>query len=170
MIGSIAEATYMTGMERNSDLVFAASYAPLLGNVNAQEWTPNLIAFNANNVVLSTSYFVQQMFSVNRGDTILPVSPVRSAPFYYVASINSVSGTVFIKATNTGSTAVTFAVAFDSTISVGTKGTATLLTSATTSASNTLASPNAVTPVVSSFVGGPRFTYSESSPTLLPRS
>lgn len=62
----------MTGLERNSDLVFSAAYAPLLGSESNTEWTPNLITFSPNTVVRSTSYYVEQMFAGNYADTILP--------------------------------------------------------------------------------------------------
>ncbi|KAF4596257.1 hypothetical protein EYR38_007634 [Pleurotus pulmonarius] len=45
MQGSAGEAAYMIGMERNSDIVFAAAYAPLLGHVSNSQWTPNLVGF-----------------------------------------------------------------------------------------------------------------------------
>ncbi|KIK65094.1 glycoside hydrolase family 51 protein [Collybiopsis luxurians FD-317 M1] len=48
--GSIAEAAYMTGFDRNSDIVFAASYAPLLNHVSSTQWTPNLITFTYENL------------------------------------------------------------------------------------------------------------------------
>ncbi|KAK4704830.1 alpha-L-arabinofuranosidase, partial [Phenoliferia sp. Uapishka_3] len=96
-IGSLAEATYLTGIERNSDLVFAAAYAPVLQNINSYQWFPDLISFDAENIYLSTSFYVQQMFSANRGDIILPVSPVRAPPVYYVASKDSATGVIYLK-------------------------------------------------------------------------
>ena len=71
---ALGEASFMTGMERNSDLVLMASYAPLFGNVNGMQWQPDLIYFNNSQAFGTPSYYVQQMFSQNRGDTILPSS------------------------------------------------------------------------------------------------
>ena len=63
----------MTGMERNSDIVIMASYAPLFCNVNDYQWSPNLISYNNARAVLARpSYYVQQMFWQNRGDLVLP--------------------------------------------------------------------------------------------------
>ena len=54
-----------------------------------------MISFDAETVIKSVSYYVQQMFAINKGDTILPVTPTRAPPVYYVASQND--GAVFIK-------------------------------------------------------------------------
>ncbi len=68
---AIAEAAFMTGMERNSDVVAMASYAPLFANVNFKKWNPDLINFNGTVAYGTPSYYVQQLFSQNRGDVIL---------------------------------------------------------------------------------------------------
>ncbi len=74
---ALGEAAFMTGMERNSDLVLMASYAPLFGNVNGLQWLPDMIYYDSARAVFGTpSYYVQQMFSQNRGDTVLPASTI----------------------------------------------------------------------------------------------
>ncbi len=70
---ALAEAAYMTGMERNADVVRMASYAPLFANTDAWQWTPDLIWVNSLNICETPNYYVQQMFSCNRGDEVLPV-------------------------------------------------------------------------------------------------
>lgn len=70
---AVGEAAFMTGLERNSDVVLMASYAPLFANVNYKKWNPDLIDFDSSRVYGLPSYYVQQMFSANRGDVILPV-------------------------------------------------------------------------------------------------
>jgi alpha-L-arabinofuranosidase len=71
--GAIGEAAFMTGLERNSDEVIMASYAPLLVNLNHRAWNPDLINFDSSRWYGLPSYYVQQMFSENRGDVVLPV-------------------------------------------------------------------------------------------------
>jgi alpha-L-arabinofuranosidase len=71
---AIGEAAFMTGMERNSDQVILASYAPLLVNLNHRAWNPDLINFDSANWYGLPGYYVQQMFSANRGDEVLPVT------------------------------------------------------------------------------------------------
>jgi alpha-L-arabinofuranosidase len=71
---ALGEAAFMTGIERNSDVVVLASYAPLFVNLNHRAWNPDLITFDDAHWYGSPSYYVQQMFSQNRGDAVLPVT------------------------------------------------------------------------------------------------
>jgi alpha-L-arabinofuranosidase len=72
--GAIGEAAFMTGMERNSDVVIMSSYAPLFCNANHKRWPINLINYDSTRVFGIPSYYVQQMFSQNRGDVVLPIT------------------------------------------------------------------------------------------------
>ena len=67
----LAEAAYMTGLERNGDIVKMAAYAPLFGNTTATHWSPNLIWFNNTSVTKSVDYYAQQVFSINQGTDVL---------------------------------------------------------------------------------------------------
>ncbi|GAA2215745.1 hypothetical protein GCM10009850_112130 [Nonomuraea monospora] len=69
---ALAEASYMTGLERNSDVVELASYAPLLANVDYVDWTPDLIWFDNDQAYGSPSYHVQRLFSTNVGERVVP--------------------------------------------------------------------------------------------------
>jgi alpha-L-arabinofuranosidase len=78
MAGALGDAAWMTGMERNSDIVLISSYAPLFVNVSAighpggsMQWRSNLIGYDALNSYGSPSYYAQVMFSTHHGDTIL---------------------------------------------------------------------------------------------------
>ena len=70
MQNALGEAAWMTGLERNADIVSMACYAPLFANWNNQDWTPDLIYFNGTNAYGTPSYYVQQMFAQNRGDVV----------------------------------------------------------------------------------------------------
>ncbi|MDD4970565.1 MAG: alpha-L-arabinofuranosidase C-terminal domain-containing protein [Paludibacter sp.] len=70
---AVGEAAYMTGMEKNSDIVPMNSYAPLFVNVNDRKWNPNLINYDASSVYVTPSYYVQSMFANNIGDIMMPV-------------------------------------------------------------------------------------------------
>lgn len=69
---AIGEAAFMTGMERNGDIVAMSSYAPLFTHVNDRRWNPDLIGFDSARAYGTPSYYVQQLFSRNRGDIVLP--------------------------------------------------------------------------------------------------
>lgn len=70
---ALAEAAYMTGLERNADVVRMASYAPLFAHIDGWQWTPNLIWTDNLRVMQTPSYYVQQLFMHHRGDVVLPV-------------------------------------------------------------------------------------------------
>ena len=63
---ALAEAAYMTGLERNGDVVRMASYAPLFANTEAWQWKPDLIWVNSLGVCLTPNYYVQKLFANNR--------------------------------------------------------------------------------------------------------
>jgi alpha-L-arabinofuranosidase len=68
---ALAEAAFMTGLERNADVVHLASYAPLLGNVDAWQWRPDLIWFDNQTTVATPNYYVQKLFSTNAGTEVI---------------------------------------------------------------------------------------------------
>ncbi len=68
---ALAEAAYMTGLERNGDIVEMAAYAPLFGNLTATHWAPDLIWFNNSTSTASINYYMQKLFSTNAGTTLL---------------------------------------------------------------------------------------------------
>ena len=77
---ALAEAAYMTGLERNADVVRMASYAPLFANNEAWQWTPDLIWTDSLRALATPNYYVQQLYCRNRGDVVLPATntaPVR---------------------------------------------------------------------------------------------
>jgi len=68
---ALAEAAYMTSLERNGDVVNMASYAPLLAKEGNTQWSPDLIYFNNTEVKPSVNYYVQQLYGQNAGDEYL---------------------------------------------------------------------------------------------------
>ena len=74
LYSALCEAAYMIGLERNSDVVAMASYAPLMARDGMQQWTPDLIWFNAREVLLTPNYHVQQMFAETLGDQVVESS------------------------------------------------------------------------------------------------
>ena len=72
LFNALAEAAYMTGLERNADVVKLASYAPLLANIDNVQWRPDMIWFDNDESWGSTSYQVQKLFMNNVGDRVVP--------------------------------------------------------------------------------------------------
>jgi alpha-L-arabinofuranosidase len=71
---ALAEAAWMTGLERNADIVTMAAYAPLFAHVKDWQWTPNLIWFDNTKSYATPSYYVQQLFSLNKGTDVVPLT------------------------------------------------------------------------------------------------
>lgn len=72
LIAALGEAAFITGMERNADMVIMASYAPLFVNANDRNWNPDAIVFDSARSYGTPSYWVQRLFSQNRGDVVVP--------------------------------------------------------------------------------------------------
>ena len=70
---ALSEAAFMTGLERNADVVNMCSYAPLFAHVDAWQWTPDLIWFDNLASFGSANYYVQKLFSNNKGTNVLPI-------------------------------------------------------------------------------------------------
>jgi alpha-L-arabinofuranosidase len=71
---ALSEAAFMTGLERNADVVHLASYAPLFAHAEGWQWTPDLIWFDNLKAYGTPNYYVQKLFSVNKGTNVLPIS------------------------------------------------------------------------------------------------
>ncbi len=93
---ALSEAAYMTGIERNADLVELASYAPMFANEDYVQWSPDMMWFDNDESWGSTSYYTQQMFMTNTGDQVVPST--HDGPEETPADI---SGGVFLSTWNT---------------------------------------------------------------------
>ena len=110
---AILEAAFMTGMERNADVVYMTAYAPLFAHVEGWQWRPDLIWFDNLRMFKSCSYYVQQMYAANKGTNVLsttmdkrPVAGVEGQDGLYASSVfDKDSGCVIIKVVNVSKTA-----------------------------------------------------------------
>ena len=106
---SICEAAFMTGMERNADVVRMATYAPLFAHVDGWQWRPDLIWYDNLRMFRSVSYYVQQLFATNRGTHVLPLTmagqPVAGQDgqdgLFASAVLDKPAGDVVVKVVNT---------------------------------------------------------------------
>lgn len=171
--GALAEAAWMTGMEKNSDLVVMASYAPLFVNRNSGQWNPDLINFTSNHVWGIVSYWVQDMFSNNRPTRMLPLklsnrpgtprqlaAAAIPARFTAIAGVNDHTHTIIIKVVNGTRHAVPVNFSLASAGALLPQGKAIVLTGPHFSSSNSKSDPLAVAPKTSTFaVKGPHFQF-----------
>jgi alpha-L-arabinofuranosidase len=158
LANAVGEAAFLTGTERNSDLVLGASYAPLLVNVNAPSWPTNLIGYNALKSYVSPSYWAQEMLSTQHGDHVIGSQLVSGdGTLFDVASQGN--GHTYVAVVNDGSAPAQTTVSLAALGAGAAGGTATTLTGSP-DASNSLAHPNAVAPVTRRLGSvGTSFTY-----------
>lgn len=71
---ALMESAFMTGLERNADVVHMATYAPLFAHVEGWQWRPDMIWFDNLSSVPTASYYVQQLYASNRGSRVLPLT------------------------------------------------------------------------------------------------
>jgi len=168
---ALGDAAMMTGMERNSDVVMGACYAPLFVNVNAPAWGTNLIGYDALNSYGSPSYYVQQLFSLYHGDVVLPTSlSGGNGQLYFVTSKLTKSGTIYIKVVNTSPDAQDTQIKINGATSIDATGKATVLTSASVKDTNSLNDPTKVVPVahvLSSLSSSFTYSFAPNSVTVL---
>jgi alpha-L-arabinofuranosidase len=148
MTSALADAAWMTGMERNSDLVKMQCYAPLLVNVNpgARQWRPNLIGYDTLHSFGSPSYYAISMFGQNIGDEILKASLDGSSLAYSVTK-DSRDGVIIVKLVNAKATPQTLKLDVKG---ARLKGTGTAITlAAAPDATNSINDPTSVVPVTS---------------------
>lgn len=159
---ALAEAAYLTGLERNADVVRMASYAPLFANTQAWQWTPDLIWVDSLNVSLTPNYFVQQLFSCNRGDEVLPtdISGASGQKLFASAVQDDQAGEVVLKIVNYGGSEAAIEIKLVGAASVDSSGKATVLTGANLQDANRIGEPSTVKPMESLLpVSGNDFTH-----------
>jgi len=161
---AISEAAFMTGLERNADLVVMSCYAPLFGHVDAWQWTPDMIWCDNLRVYGTPNYYVQKAFSINRGDVVLPVQlaggQTDSQPgFFASATRDESAGEIILKVVNTGAEPVTAALGIDGASQLKSTGLAMTLSGGLAD-ENSLDEPRKVAPVSATVSGvKPEFSY-----------
>ena len=147
---ALGDAAWMTGMERNSDIVIMASYAPLLVNVNpgGMQWESDLIGYNTISSYGSPSYYAQVLFSNHIGDEILNANLEAASPKLFY-SVTRKAGTVYLKLVNASSTPQPMRIQLNGAKTVASGGKLISLTGKTTAATNSITQPAAIMPVES---------------------
>jgi len=163
LFNAIAEAAYMTSLERNGDVVRLSSYAPLLAKAGHTQWNPDMIYFNNTTIYRTANYYVQQLFSTNEGDVyhsnvITPTANKADTALAFSCVRNSKTGDVIIKLVNSAKVEKAFKVNLSQFKGIGTKATVNTLTG-DADAKNSFETPDKVKPVTSDFKAASNFTY-----------
>ena len=106
---SLLEAAHMTGIERNADIVHMATYAPLFAHVEGWQWRPDAIWYDNLRMFKSVSYYVQQLYAMNKGSHVLSLTmnkkPVAGQPgqdgLFASAVFEQSTGEIIVKVVNT---------------------------------------------------------------------
>lgn len=173
---ALGDAAWMTGMERNSDLVVLSCSAPLFVNVNpgGMQWESDLIGYNTLTSYGSPSYYAQQMFSNYRGDQVVnmtgetiptqvqklshkdsldKVVPKTYPSLFYVSTRDSKTGKLYIKVVNAGDAPKEVLLNLEGAVSVKGSGKIVVMKADQPEDTNTITEPKKIMPSESSYKG-----------------
>lgn len=152
-LAAISEAAFMTGLERNADVVQMASYAPLFAHIDGWQWAPDLIWVNNLQSYGTPDYYVQKLFSLNKGSKVVPITLNNDVvagqdSLYASACIDAATKELIIKVVNASDKPQVNTLQLDGVKKLATKGKLTVMQSDLT-ALNSFDSPTNVAPVES---------------------
>ncbi|WP_434501831.1 alpha-L-arabinofuranosidase C-terminal domain-containing protein [Prevotella sp.] len=147
---ALSEAAFMTGLERNADVVHQATYAPLFAHVEGWQWRPDLIWFNNLESVRSVNWYVQMLYGTNRGTNVLSLledgKPIEGADGLYASAVyDKEAKNYIIKIANTGDADKDINITFNGIKNLG-SGKLITLHSNDLQATNTLSNKENVVP------------------------
>jgi alpha-L-arabinofuranosidase len=152
MGAALGDAAWMTGMERNSDLIVMASYAPLLTNVNpgALQWDTDLIGYDAVNSYGSPSYYAQVMFAGHLGNEVLGTQMTNAGPRLFESTTrDAATGTIHLKLVNGSSIPQAMRIQLTGVTTVDKDAQLTTLRGNTPEETNSITDPRRIVPAVS---------------------
>ena len=147
---ALSEAAFMTGLERNADVVHLTSYAPLMAHEEGWQWTPDLLWFNNLMSYGTPSYYVQQLFSTNSGTDVVAITEDQKPltgqqDLYATAATDKNSKELIVKLVNTSKEDQKVVIHLGN-IKVSAKGIATILRSEDLQQENSFETPTAIAP------------------------
>jgi len=149
--GALSEAAFMTGLERNADVVNMCTYAPLFAHVDAWQWRPDLIWFDNLRSVKTPNYYIQQLYAQNVGTNVLTTTENKIAlagenGLYASSALDKNKNEIILKIANTSTEIRKITYTLNGLKAAVRKGTRTHFISGNMDAENTLDSPNTVVP------------------------
>ena len=148
---ALAEAAFMTGLERNAAVVNMASYAPLFAHADGWQWTPDLVWVDNLNVYGTPSYYVQKLYSLNKGTNVISIladNKVISGQdsVYASAVVDQATKEMIVKVINVSSEEKAYAINVQGGKKLAGKGSLTILNSANLDAENSFENAINITP------------------------
>jgi alpha-N-arabinofuranosidase len=161
---ALGDAAWMTGMERNSDIIVMASYAPLFVNVNpgGMQWESDLIGYDTLTSYGSPSYWAQVLFAGHLGTEVVAGTLANAGPRVYTSiTRDQQRRKLFVKVVNASSDAAPLNISLDGISSVAREAKLITLSGKSPNATNSIANPHAVIPVEQRIqIAGPKFEHS----------
>jgi alpha-N-arabinofuranosidase len=161
---ALGDAAWMTGMERNSDIVIMASYAPLFVNVNpgGMQWATDLIGYDALSSYGSPSYWAQVLFGSYLGTEVVASTLSNAGPWVYTSVTRDEKlHKLFVKVVNASSEAQLLNIELSGVAGAGREAKLITLSGKTPNATNSIANPEVVIPVEYRIqIAGPKFERS----------
>jgi alpha-L-arabinofuranosidase len=153
MLAALADAAFLTGLERNADVVTMSSYAPLFTNPHWEKWKPDAIVFDHTRCYGTPTYHVQKLFASNRPDVVLPVSlpeTTNAVPLLFAAAgLTKDSGDLILKVVNRGGQPESVNLQLPGLTGQFSKGTCTEVCAALPTDENSFAQPEKISPKAS---------------------
>ena len=151
---SLYEAAFMTGLERNADVVQMTSYAPLFAHVEGWQWRPDMIWYDNLRMFKSVSYYVQQLYATYKGTNVLPITmqgkPLAGQPgqdgLFASSVFDAATGEVIVKMANTSKQPQTVQLNLQGVSGAPTAQTLTLSHNGSYDDENTLDQPERIKP------------------------
>ncbi|SHF35636.1 Alpha-L-arabinofuranosidase [Cnuella takakiae] len=152
---ALAEAAFMTGLERNADVVTMASYAPLFAHAEGWQWTPDMIWVDNLRAYGTPNYYVQQLYSLNKGNKVLPITLNKDVvagqdSLYASAALDTKTKEVIVKVVNVSGKPQQVNLDLKGVKSLASQGKLFLLQSNDLNVVNSLEQPKNLAPVESS--------------------
>ena len=149
---ALSEAAFMTGLERNADIVHMASYAPLLAHTEGWQWTPDLIWFDNLRSYGTPNYYVQKLFGNHKGTHTLSIldgsEKVNGQKEIYASAVwDNQSKEIIIKVVNTSDNVQATDIQLNTKMKIASNGTMFLLRSESPDDVNSLDDPTRISPV-----------------------
>ena len=154
-LAALSESAFMTGLERNADVVYLSSYAPLMAHIEAWQWSPDMIWFNNLESYGSANYYVQKLFATNKGTDLITITkngkPLTGQNDLFSSAVKDVNTKeVILKLINTSATAQETEIDLKGS-KLQSKGTIITLTSANLNDVNSFAEPTKISPTEHDF-------------------
>lgn len=149
---ALAEASFLTGLERNADVVRLASYAPLFAHVDGWQWTPDMIWVDNLHAYGTPNYQIQKLYSLNKGTDVISLTENGKAVsgqdgIYASATLDKNKNELIIKISNYSDKAKDVEFAIEGLKKLASKGTNTFIASENLDKENTIENPKNVVPM-----------------------